>query len=125
MFIGSFWVAWRNAKDDLGHHGKMIGGIFVAVMVVFSSVIPAIFLRKNYFNPLLHSIAYIVEALLWVVIFILMIGRVSPITGFLVMSFIFLRSGLYWWLLELRDEKKRKKKKTNSLEGRGLPSFFK
>ena len=47
-----------------------------------------------------------------------MIGRVSPITGFLVMSFIFLRSGLYWWLLELRDEKKRKKKKTISSEGR-------
>lgn len=92
--------------------------LFVAVMVVFSSVIPAIFLRKNYFNPLLHSIAYIVEALLWVVIFILMIGRVSPISGFLVMAFIFLRSGLYWWLLELRDEKKRKKKKTSSLEGR-------
>jgi hypothetical protein len=92
--------------------------LFVAVMVVFSSVIPAIFLRKNYFNPLLHSIAYIVEALLWVVIFILMIGRVSPITGFLVMSFIFLRSGLYWWLLELRDEKTRKKKKTISSERR-------
>ena len=76
----------------------------VMVMVIFSSVIPFIFLRKRYFNPLLHSISYIVEAILWVVIFILMIGKISPITGFLVMAFIFLRSGLYWWLLELRKE---------------------
>ena len=76
----------------------------VMVMVIFSSVIPFIFLRKSYFNPLLHSVSYIVEAILWVVIFILMIGKISPITGFLVMAFIFLRSGLYWWLLELRKE---------------------
>ncbi|MCR5693233.1 MAG: hypothetical protein K6G74_04660 [Bacilli bacterium] len=76
----------------------------VMVMVIFSSVIPFIFLRKSYFNPLIHSVSYIVEAILWVVIFILMIGKISPITGFLVMAFIFLRSGLYWWLLELRKE---------------------
>ena len=76
----------------------------VMVMVIFSSVIPFIFLRKSYFNPLLHSVSYIVEAILWVVIFILMIGKISPITGFLTMAFIFLRSGLYWWLLELRKE---------------------
>ena len=88
----------------------------VAVMTIFSSVIPSIFLKKSYFNPLLHSIAYIVEAILWVVIFILMIGKISPITGFLVMAFIFLRSGLYWWLLELREETKKKKRATH--EGR-------
>ena len=76
----------------------------VMVMVIFSSVIPFIFLRKSYFNPLLHSVSYIVEAILWVVIFILMIGKISPITGFLTMAFIFLRCGLYWWLLELRKE---------------------
>ena len=84
----------------------------VMVMVIFSSVIPFIFLRKSYFNPLLHSVSYIVEAILWVVIFILMIGKISPITGFLTMAFIFLRSGLYWWLLELRQGTKKKKKGT-------------
>ena len=117
-----FFVLVLAAKMNVGGNETFFTSIkfastffllFVAVMVIFSSVIPAIFLRKNYFNPLLHSISYVVEALLWVVIFVLMIGRVSPISGFLVMAFIFLRSGLYWWLLELRDESKRKRKKTN------------
>ncbi len=84
----------------------------VMVMVIFSSVIPVIFLKKGYFNPLLHSIAYVVEAIVWVVIFILMTSKISPITGFIVTAFIFLRSGLYWWLLELRQGMKKKKKGT-------------
>ena len=88
--------------------------LMTAVMVIFSSVIPSIFLRKTYFNSLLHLIAYIVEAVLWVVILVLMSRKVSPPTGFLVASFIFLRSGLYWWLLELRKEAKKKKKGTSS-----------
>lgn len=75
-----------------------------ATLVILSIMMPFLLIRKGYFNSLIHSVAYIVEAILWVVLFVLMITRVSPASGFLLMAFLFLRTGLYWWLLSTKRE---------------------
>lgn len=75
-----------------------------SAMVILSSMMPFLLIKKGYFNSLLHSVSYIVEAILWVVLFVLMITRVSPASGFLLMAFLSLRTGLYWWLLSTKRE---------------------
>lgn len=122
LYVFFVLLAEMNIKDNEPTFTslKFIASFFLLmtlVMVIFSSVIPTIFLTKMYFNSLLHLIAYIVEAVLWVVVLVLMARKASPPTGLLVASFIFLRSGLYWWLLELRKEAKKKKKGTSASKG--------
>lgn len=82
-------------------------------IVVLGSMMPFLLTIRGYFNSLIHCVAYIVEAIVWVVLFILMISRVSPTSGFLIMAFLFLRTGVYWWLLATkRDLRKIFKVKT-------------
>lgn len=75
-----------------------------STIVILSNMMPFLLVRKGYFNSLLHSVAYVTEAILWVVLFVLMITRISPASGFLLMAFLFLRTGLYWWLLSTKRE---------------------
>ena len=72
------------------------------VIVILSSVMPILYLKKGIFNSLLHSVSYMAEAILWVVLFVMMLTRVSPVSGLLCTAFLFMRSGLYWWLLALK-----------------------
>lgn len=82
-------------------------------IVVLGSMMPFLLTIRGYFNSLIHCVAYIVEAIVWVVLFILMITMVSPTSGFLIMAFLFLRTGVYWWLLATkRDLRKIFKVKT-------------
>ncbi len=73
-------------------------------IVILGNMMPFLLVLRGYFNSLIHSVAYVVEAILWVVLFILMISRVSPASGFLLMAFLFLRTGIYWWLLATKRE---------------------
>jgi len=79
-----------------------------AGVVALSSVMPVLTITKGKFNSFLHGVSYVVEAILWVVLFIITVSRVGAPIATLLAALLFLRSGIYWWLLIYRKEYTKK-----------------
>lgn len=81
--------------------------LILAAVVSLSSVMPVLTIIKGMFNSFLHAVAYIAEASLWVILFILTVSRIGAPIATLLAALLFLRSGIYWWVLIYRKEYKK------------------
>lgn len=102
MKIGSDESFFSTVKSTFSFFLLLSAGV-----VALSCVMPIITIVRGKFNAFLHSVTYIVEAVLWVVLFILTVSRIGAPIATLMASLLFLRSGIYWWLLIYRKEYKK------------------
>lgn len=111
MKVGSDESFFSTVKFTFSFYLLLNAGV-----IALSSVMPVLGLTKGIFNSFLHSVSYIVEAVLWVLLFTLTAPRMGTPIALLVAALLFLRSGTYWWLLIYRKElrkKREEKKKAN------------